>query len=75
MRMMHALFNQLGMTQRDARLRATSLLVGRTVASANDLNANEAATLLDCLSGYAEMTSGAQELAAALDRLAAPAAA
>lgn len=52
MRMMHTLFTQLGLTDRGARLDATSLIVGRPVPSANDLDAAEAGRLLDCLARF-----------------------
>lgn len=52
MRMMHACFAKVGLGAKDARaerLRATSLIIGRQVGSANELTKDEAQTLLDTL--------------------------
>ncbi|MFF3310534.1 ATP-binding protein [Streptomyces sp. NPDC002952] len=52
MRMMHACFKNVGLGAKDAReerLRATSLIVGRPLTSANELTKGEAQTLLDVL--------------------------
>ncbi|WP_445524752.1 AAA family ATPase [Streptomyces cyslabdanicus] len=54
MRMMHALFNKLAVTGRDDRLRATSIIIGRRVTSANELTLAEAQTLLDSLNLYSD---------------------
>ncbi|MGW5408972.1 AAA family ATPase [Streptomyces spiralis] len=70
MRMMHALFNQLDVKGRDDRLRATSLIVGRPIGSANELTLDEAKTLLDALNVYGDMDNGADEFAAMVQRLA-----
>lgn len=48
-RKMHALFNELGITDRDKRLAMTSTAVGRQTDSANDLTVDEATTLIDRL--------------------------
>ncbi|MEV0446091.1 AAA family ATPase [Streptomyces spectabilis] len=69
MRLMHATFNQLGFTERDDRLRATSLIVGHAVPSANNLTAAEAKTLLDTLTAYAARENGADDFVAMLDGL------
>ncbi|MET8765516.1 AAA family ATPase [Streptomyces sp. NPDC004658] len=69
MRMMHALFNALGVTGRDARLRATSLIVGRRVGSANELLIGEAKDLLDTLSNYSERENAPDEFAAMIQGL------
>ncbi|MFI8254120.1 AAA family ATPase [Streptomyces filamentosus] len=72
MRMMHALFAKVGLADdRDGRLRATSLIVGRDVPSANALTSTEAATLLDTLTAYAERENPVDDFAAMLDGLAA----
>ncbi|MBP2583354.1 hypothetical protein J3A78_003832 [Streptomyces sp. PvR006] len=72
MRMMHACFKKVGLeNDRDGRLRATSLIVGRDVPSANDLTGDEAKTLLDTLTAYAERENAAADFAAMLDGLAA----
>lgn len=44
-----ARFTELGVTDRDQRLRVTSVLVGRPITSANDLNRGEASGLWDTL--------------------------
>lgn len=46
---MHALCNELGLTDRAKRLAVTSTAVGRAVDSSNDLTADEASTLIDRL--------------------------
>ncbi|WP_051905959.1 MULTISPECIES: AAA family ATPase [Streptomyces] len=69
MRMMHALFNKLDVKGRDDRLRATSLIVGRSVGSANELLLDEAKTLLDTLTNYSERENPADEFAAMVQGL------
>ncbi|MFE7128911.1 ATP-binding protein [Streptomyces sp. NPDC057617] len=69
MRMMHALFNKVGMQGRDARLRATSLIIGRPVGSANELLMGEAKDLLDTLTNYSERENPADEFAAMVQGL------
>ncbi|MFE5258280.1 AAA family ATPase [Streptomyces coelicoflavus] len=57
MRMMHALFTRVGLgakEDREQRLRATSLIIGREIESANELTVDEAKTLLDTLGAYGE---------------------
>ncbi|MFF9270467.1 AAA family ATPase [Streptomyces rochei] len=57
MRMMHALFTRVGLgakEDREQRLQATSLIIGRPIGSANELTIDEAKTLLDSLNLYAE---------------------
>ncbi|WP_406200044.1 AAA family ATPase [Streptomyces sp. NBC_01017] len=57
MRMMHACFTKVGLGQKDSRaerLRATSLIIGRQIGSANELTKDEAQTLLDTLTNYGE---------------------
>jgi hypothetical protein len=70
MRMMHALFNKLDVKERDARLRATSLIIGRPVASANELLMDEAKALLDTLTNYSEREDAPATFAAMVDDLA-----
>ncbi|MFG2144109.1 AAA family ATPase [Streptomyces sp. NPDC048696] len=70
MRAMHALFKGVGLEgDREGRLRATSLIVGRAISSANDLTTAEAATLLDTLTAYTERETAAADFAAMLDGL------
>ncbi|MEU1152667.1 AAA family ATPase [Streptomyces sp. NPDC005918] len=74
MRLMHATFNQLGASGRDDRLRATSLIVGRDVPSANDLTGAEATTLLDTITALASRgETGPADFVALVDSLAAEA--
>ncbi|MGW3847137.1 AAA family ATPase [Streptomyces fagopyri] len=63
MRMMHACFTKVGLGHKDLReqrLRATALIIGRPLSSANELTKDEAQTLLDTLTNY-----GSRENAAA----------
>jgi hypothetical protein len=69
MRMMHALFNQLGLKERPERLRATGLIVGRHVPTANDLSGTEAGTLLDTLTACTQQPDPVGALTAMLQRL------
>ncbi|WP_327710079.1 ATP-binding protein [Streptomyces sp. NBC_00464] len=72
MRMMHACFSKVGLgakDQREERLHATGLIVGRQVESANELTFDEAATLLDTLSAYGDMDNPAAEFAAMVQGL------
>lgn len=72
MRMMHACFAKVGLgakDQRDERLRATGLIVGRQVGTANELTFDEAATLLDTLSAYGDFDNPADEFAAMVQGL------
>ncbi|UWM52099.1 ATP-binding protein [Streptomyces carpaticus] len=71
MRMMHAIFGDLGVTDRAERLRATALIVGHPVESANTLTAADAGTLLDVLSEYAARDDARAAFAAMVDQLAA----
>lgn len=52
-RMMHALFKQVDLEDRDARLAYVSNVVGRDVASSNELTPAETTKLLDKLKRYA----------------------
>ncbi|MFD3749705.1 AAA family ATPase [Streptomyces cyaneofuscatus] len=73
MRMMHACFAKVGLgakDQREERLRATGLIIGRQVATANELTFDEAATLLDTLSSFGEREHPADEFAAMVQGLA-----
>ncbi|MFD8027855.1 AAA family ATPase [Streptomyces sp. NPDC059717] len=57
MRMMHALFTRVGLGHKDSRaerLRATALIIGRQIGSANELTLAEAKTLLDTLGAFGE---------------------
>ncbi|NEB57613.1 AAA family ATPase [Streptomyces griseus] len=73
MRMMHACFAKVGLgakDQREERLRATGLIIGRQVATANELTFDEAATLLDTLSAFGERDNPADEFSAMVQGLA-----
>jgi hypothetical protein len=72
MRMMHACFAKVGLGHKDSRegrLRATSLIIGRPIGSANELTRDEAQTLLDTLTNYGEFENAAHEFAAGIQRL------
>ncbi|MFI8300039.1 AAA family ATPase [Streptomyces nigra] len=74
MRMMHACFAKVGLGAKDQetraeRLRATSLIIGRTVGSANELTAAEARTLLDTLNLYGDMDNAQDEFVAMVQGL------
>lgn len=74
MRMMHACFAKVGLGHKDSRaerLRATSVIIGRSIGSANELTKDEAQTLLDTLSAYGEREDAPAEFAAMVDGLAA----
>ncbi|WEH40757.1 AAA family ATPase [Streptomyces sp. AM 2-1-1] len=72
MRMMHACFAKVGLgakDQREERLRATGLIIGRQVETANGLTFDEAATLLDTLTQYGDFDNPADEFAAMVQGL------
>ncbi|MFD5266716.1 AAA family ATPase [Streptomyces sp. NPDC058335] len=72
MRMMHACFAKVGLGHKDsreARLRATSLIIDRQIGSANELTKDEAQTLLDTLTNYGERENGAADFALMVDGL------
>ncbi|MFB7228476.1 AAA family ATPase [Streptomyces fimicarius] len=72
MRMMHACFAKVGLgakDQREERLRATGLIIGRQVATANELTFDEAATLLDTLSTFGERANPDVEFTAMVQGL------
>lgn len=46
---MHATFNELGIKDRAERLHISTAIVGRELASSNDLTMREASTLIDAL--------------------------
>lgn len=73
MRMMHACFAKVGMgakDQREERLHATGLIIGRPVESANELSFDEAVMLLDTLSAFGDRDNPAAEFAAMVQGLA-----
>jgi hypothetical protein len=74
MRMMHACFSKVGLGHKDSRpyrLRATSLIIGREIGSANELTKDEAQTLLDTLTNFGERgETAASDFAAMVDGLA-----
>ncbi|WP_328425944.1 AAA family ATPase [Streptomyces sp. NBC_00443] len=72
MRMMHACFTKVGLGHKDSRadrLRATSLIIGRQIGSANELTKDEAQTLLDTLTNYGERENSAADFAAMVNGL------
>lgn len=72
MRMMHALFAKVGLGHKDLReqrLRATALIVGRPLSSANELTKDEAQTLLDTLTTWGDRTNPEDEFAAMVQGL------
>ena len=48
-RKMHAIFNQLGLTNREDRLIITSAIIGTDITTSANLTRNEAARLIDTL--------------------------
>jgi len=74
MRMMHACFKKVGLGAKDPetraeRLRATSLIIGRSIGSANELSKTEAQTLLDTLNLYGDMNNAQDEFVAMVQDL------
>lgn len=72
MRMMHACFSKVGLGHKDSRaerLRATALIIGRGIASANELTKGEAQTLLDTLTAYGNRENGTADFAAMVQGL------
>ncbi|MEV1079920.1 AAA family ATPase [Streptomyces sp. NPDC050211] len=72
MRMMHACFAKVGLGHKDSRaerLRATSLIIGRRIGSANELTKDEAQTLLDTLTTWGEREKPADEFSAMVQGL------
>jgi hypothetical protein len=58
-RKMHAIFNQLGLTNREDRLIITSAIIGTDITTSANLTKNEAARLIDTLEQW--MTDGVAE--------------
>ncbi|MFI0530270.1 AAA family ATPase [Streptomyces scabiei] len=72
MRMMHACFAKVGLGAKDLRpqrLRATALIIGRGIGSANELTKDEAQTLLDTLTAYGDRENGPADFAAMVQGL------
>ncbi|MFF1416523.1 ATP-binding protein [Streptomyces sp. NPDC058280] len=72
MRMMHACFAKVGLgakEDRERRLQATALIIGRQIGSANELTASEAATLLDTLNAYGDRADPAGDFNAMIQGL------
>ncbi|MFD8970495.1 AAA family ATPase [Streptomyces sp. NPDC059568] len=72
MRMMHAFFTRVGLgakEDRERRLHASSLIVGRQLGSANELTSAEAATLLDTLTNFSERADPAGDFNAMIQGL------
>lgn len=61
MRMMHALFNQFGITDRGDRLSITSHIIGRDIDTSNQLTVGDATQLIDILTAWSEGHDGAGE--------------
>ncbi|NUS83012.1 MAG: AAA family ATPase [Streptomyces sp.] len=73
MRMMHACFTKVGLGAKETRkqrLRATALIIGREISSANELTKQEAQTLLDTLTNFGDRENGAADFEAMVDGLA-----
>lgn len=62
MRKLHALFGQVGWTDRDDRLRAASAIAGRTLSSSTDLTRDEASRVIDTLGRIADDPDPAMRL-------------
>ncbi|MGW0869902.1 AAA family ATPase [Streptomyces sp. NPDC002740] len=72
MRMMHACFAKVGLGHKDSReqrLRATALIIGRQIGSANELTKDEAQTLLDTLTNFGDRENAPDEFAVMLQGL------
>lgn len=59
---LQTVFTKVGWTDRDDRLRAASVIVGRPLASSNDLTSDEAKTLIDTLDDIASKSDPATAL-------------
>lgn len=64
---LHTVFTAIGENDRDERLRTSSIIVGRHVASSTDLTKAEASTLIDQLEKVASQKDPADQLADLLD--------
>lgn len=72
MRMMHACFAKVGLgdkADRERRLHASSLIIGRQIGSANDLTSVEAGDLLDTLTAYGDRADPAGDFNAMVQGL------
>ncbi|WP_063775865.1 ATP-binding protein [Streptomyces odonnellii] len=72
MRMMHACFTKVGLgakDDRERRLHATALIIGRQIGSANELTLDEANTLLDTLSNFGDRADPAGDFNAMVQGL------
>ena len=56
MKMLHASFNEAGVTERDARLAYCSKIVGRELETSNDLTKDEASRCIDALTQDADQS-------------------
>jgi hypothetical protein len=66
-RKMHALFREAEITERDDRLRLTSIITGRDMVTSASLTKAEASVLIDQMDGWAEDGGLAERAAALLD--------
>lgn len=67
---LHAVFGDIGWTDRDDKLRAATLIVGRTLESSNDLTKAEASRLIDELETIAQQHDPSDALTRTLEALA-----
>lgn len=58
---LHATFNEVGLTERDARMAYTVHAIGRDIASSNELTKAEAASLIDALEAELAMRESGDE--------------
>lgn len=66
---LHTVFSAIGWTDRNDRLRASSIIVGRSLGTSNDLTKEEAKTLIDTLDSIAEQPDPADKLTELLTRV------
>lgn len=69
-RRLHAVFGQIGWSDRDDKLRAASLIVGRPLESSKDLTKDEATGLIDELEQVAQADDPSDALTTLLEALA-----
>lgn len=67
-RLMHALFNQLGITNRDDRLIVSSEILGFPINTSTGLDKNEASRLIDTLDRWQQEGTAEQEITNALNQ-------
>jgi hypothetical protein len=64
MRRIHAALGEVGITDRDERHHVLGALIGRTIASANELTKTDAGTVIDSLDAAAQQPDPAAFLRA-----------